>query len=115
MTEIHAKMTVIEKTAPVTSINQFTGLSKKSLSVIFCPLQNCNHYCISDEKNRLVEAFESHIKSIHKMKPTKFCLGLMQSKIDEFKTFKVKHHTDPFLFVSLEDVVANVMRNSSHE
>jgi len=86
-------------------INRKTGLPMVSLSTIICPFPKCTHYCVKvKEEDSLAGIFGRHVKTVHKVNPSKYCLDLIQSKINEFKAFKKYRYLDPFLHVSIEDV-----------
>jgi hypothetical protein len=85
-------------------VKRWGKFPRKSLSVIACPFRGCEHHCIDRGTKPLAEVFDSHVKRVHNVKPTKTCLDLITSKIQEFSSMRFKHYQDPFLYVSLESV-----------
>lgn len=77
---------------------------KKALSVTTCPFRDCDHNCIDRGTKPLSEIFDLHVQCVHKIKPTKACLDLIESKIREYRSLRFKCYLDPFLYVSLESV-----------
>jgi len=86
---------------------------KIKASKIDCPIRSCAYQCVDktaskDERveptQELVNELYSHLLISHSIKLSDDVKETIQAKIYYFRTNKKIHYTDPFLYVSEEEI-----------